>query len=166
MTIDPKTIVKIKEMKNEGFSDRKVAKQLGVALNTVAKYTESKNYSEKTLDAKKETNDVVKSLENGLEAAKLRSELEDELLMMIDCLNDIEEPNSEVKSLLVELEYLQDQLETADDVEVMRWIKRKSKEAGKKWSQIIDKCLKEYEKDVEKVREENERKKREAKEKI
>lgn len=159
MTLDKKTVEKIREMYAEGAPKRQISKKLGVAVNTVAKYTKDDN-NEKPIDERKEVNGIpqIDQLEEELQIAGLKPEIQWRLSQTIDFLEDVEEPNSENEALLRKLDYLRNKLENVGDIETVEWVESKCDE-------VIQYILKEIEKDAEKARKEAEQKQKAIREK-
>jgi transcriptional regulator with XRE-family HTH domain len=131
MTIDPKIIKKMREMKAEGFLDPQIAQELGVAVNTVIKYTRDNVHEEKFTNNGKEVNsiDKINQLEKDWKITQKKPLLEKQMFDIIEFLDGIEEINSEDKSLFYsKLVYLLNKLENIDDTLTLQWIETKLNE--------------------------------------
>lgn len=165
MTVDPKTIKKIREMYAEGVPKRQISKKLGVALNSVNKYTRDNNYEEQHTGERKQVKEPsdFNKLEEELQMAGLKPEMQERLLVAIDFLEDVKEPSSEEKAMLNKANCLWDKLEDANDIETVKWIETKCGEitqmALESMEQKIDRAREEEEKRVVELQKQQEQKK-------
>lgn len=127
MTIDLKTISKIREMDAVGVPKRQISQKLGVALNTVMKYTKDEAYEGQQIIENKEDKKTVdfNRLEEELQLASLKPQVEEHLYLLIDFIEDYEEPNSDDKNLLNKAYFLINILADANDIETIKWIEDK-----------------------------------------
>jgi len=155
MTIEKKTMEKIREMYAEGFPKRQISQKLGVAVNTVAKYIK-----EKPTDERKKVNGIpqINQLEEELQIAGLKPEIRWRLLEVINFLEAIEKPGVEAESLLCQLYLLREKLENASDIDSMKWVETKSDE-------IIQQVLKSRKEKIDRDVREKAKREKEAQEK-
>lgn len=164
MTIDPITIKRIREMHAEGVPKRQISQKLGVALNSVNKYTRDNGNEEQYTDEGKEVKEPsdFNKLEEELQLAGLKPEMQERLLVAIDFLEDVKEPSSEDKAMLNKVNHLLVMFEGAHDIETVKWIETKcgeiTQQALESMEQKIDKAREEEEKRVVELQKQQERK--------
>ena len=172
MTIDPKTIKKMREMKAEGFLNPQIAQELEVAVNSVIKYTKDNSYEEQRTGSMTSQNQQLATeknngdLEEQLQILEIKPKVEDQLNQMILTIDEFRDEDTRVLSQ--QLWYLWDQLEDATDLKKIKKIEEliaEGSELSKKFYDAIDRFLKNVEREANIAREEDERKKKLVEEK-
>lgn len=164
MTVSPKTIKKMRSMKDEGYTNKEIAKKCRVSIRTVGKRlgennrAESASQNQQHATSEKPTDD----LEDQLKVIELRTHIENELSGMIDY---IEEDEGVLKE---QLEFLQDNLEIAVDLKEVKEIGNlidEGSEISRKFNSAVDRYGVRFKKEEEAKRRKAEEERKKAEEK-
>lgn len=149
MTISPKTIEKMRSMKDEGYTNKEIAKRCKISKRTVGKKLKENN----TVTSHNQhsiTEKSIDGLEEQLQILELRPKVESELDDMICTI----EGEGEIV-LVDQLGYLQGKLENATDLKEIREIEKLISEDSdllKKFNEAVDRWKEKLAKEEEEKR--------------
>ena len=171
MTISPKTIERMRSMKDEGYTQKEIASKFKVSVRTVGKkLKEDKQPMAELVNSQNQQHlTAEKSLEKQFQILELKPKVQNQLSDMVMLLED-ERPNldKETGVVLSQLWFLWNKIEETEDVEVVKWVQGKiseGSELSKKFYDYVNKYLKKVEEEaaVLNARQEREKIRREEK---
>lgn len=165
MTISPKTIKKMRSMKDEGYINKEIAKKCRVSTRSVGKKLGENNRAESAsqnqLHSTSDKN--MGDMQEELEIIELRHKVESELNKMMQTIEDEDED-----VLMEQLEYLWDKLENATALKEIREIEELISEDSdllKKFCDAVNRWWEKERKSEEERRKEAEEERKVAEEK-